>query len=120
MAEVNAEDTIVLLKKARSAAQAIKDEIVRRNRLGGDPDDAARRRPILLRAMSLIEDADEEIDDLESSLVTVEVDTPVLDRIVTLADDLDRQIARNAIVNLGLDSLTEALNGVSEIKDALA
>jgi len=33
---------------------------------------------------------------------------------------LDRQIATNAFVNLGIDSLTEVLNGVSGVKTALA
>jgi hypothetical protein len=36
----------------------------------------------------------------------VEVEEPVLDRLVTLAGELDDQIVRNALVDLGLDSLT--------------
>jgi hypothetical protein len=119
MPDMNATDTIALLKKTRAAAQAVKDEIERQNRMGGDPDAAARRRPILQRATSLIQDADEQIDDLEASQVSVNLDPTALDKLTTLAAELDAKIAANALLNLGLDSLTQVLNSVSEVKNAL-
>jgi len=120
MPTVSSTKRIQLLKTARAAAQAVKDEIERQNAHTIDPQVRARREPILQEAITMIQDADENIDNLEASQVGVDMDGAALDKLTELGQKLDRQIATNAFVNLGIDSLTEVLNGVSGVKTALA
>jgi len=119
MPRLSAQDKIELLKKARAAAQAVKEEIERQNQNEIDPDAVAQREPALQRAIIEIQDADEKVDDLEASQLSVQVDDSDLDRLTRLAADLDAKIASNALLNLGVESLTTVLNGVANVKSAL-
>ncbi len=72
------------------------------------------------RATSFIEDADEQIDDREASQVAVNLDPPILGKLNTLAAVLDSKIVTNALLNVGIDSSTQVLNGAGEVEQALA
>jgi|ERR1017187_2444642 hypothetical protein len=116
---VTAQQRIRHLKKARDAAKAIKERIDRRNRTEIDPDVVAAREPTRQRAVSLVQDVEEMLDDLGAAQKVVTVDTAGLENLQRLAGKLDTAITGDAFLNLGIDTLTQVLNDAASVKDAL-
>ena len=112
-------ERIELLKKARAAAQAVADEIDRQNRNEIDPDVVRGREATLQHALSTVSDLDEMIENLEASMVDFAIDTDLLEKVTRQAAELDAKIRRNAILNLGIASLTEILNGAASVQSSL-
>ena len=119
MAKMSIQKRLHHLRRAKRAAEAVKSEIEGRNEQDINPRRRMQRRPVLLRARGDIEDLEDMIEDLEAASVqvSVEIDEQRLQRLTTLAADLDRSIQKAAIATLVLNSLTAVLNKAAKVRD---
>jgi hypothetical protein len=120
MRDISPEDRIAQLSQARDAAQAVVDEITRRDTKDPIPSRIERRRPNLLRARGQVRDLNRIIDNEEAATKVVTVDEGDVDRLIALAKKLDKAIAGSAFAVSGIGAITSILNAVAAVRDTLA
>ena len=114
-----ADDRIAQLKKARDAAQAIIDEIKKRNISDPFPPRKELRKVKLLEAVGDVRDLDTIIDDEQAATLIVSVDPDDVAELQTLAGKLDDAITGSILQTKGLTTITTVLNAVSSVRDKL-
>jgi hypothetical protein len=119
MPEIAAQDRIANLKKARDAAQAVVDEIVKMDTEDPLPSHIRERQPKSFQAQGDVDDLSDAIDDEEAATKVVTVDEGDLAELQTLAEKLDRAIVAGALRGAGLATLTTVLNGVAKVRGVL-
>lgn len=117
---MDAADRISRLKVARSAAEAVRDEMNRRNDSDPRPSNVLKRAPILRRADARFTDLELIINDLEGTPAPIVLTPDQVANLDRLAAKLDAAIERDALIGVALDSVTGILNAVTDVKDALA
>lgn len=120
MPDVSPEDRIAQLSGARDAAQAVVDEITRRNTQDPIPSRIEQRRPNLLRARGQVRDLNRIVDNEEAATKVVTVDEADVDGLTALANKLDKAIAGSAFAVGGMAAITSILNAVAAVRDTLA
>ena len=119
MPEIVAEDRIAQLKKARDAAQAIIDEIKKRNISDPFPPRKELRKVKLLEAVGDVRDLDNIIDDEQAATLVVSVDPDDVADLQTLAGKLDDAITGSILQTKGLTTITTVLGAISSVRDKL-
>ena len=119
MPDVAAEDRISQLKKARDAAQAVIDEINKRNLSDPFPPRIEQRKVKLLEAVGDVRDLNGIIDDEEAATLVVSIDPGDVDALQALADKLDNAITGSILQTKGLAAITTVLGAVSRVRGNL-
>lgn len=119
MPDVAAEDRIAQLKKARDAAQAIIDEIKKRNLADPFPQRVELRKEKLLEAVGDVRQLSDIIDDEEAAGLVVSVDPGDVDELQALADKLDNAITGSTLQVKGLATITTVLGAISSVRGKL-
>jgi hypothetical protein len=109
MPDVSTTDRIAQLTRARDAAQAVVDEITRRNTDDPNPSRIEQRRPNLLRARGQVRDLNRIIDNAEAAT-----------KVVAVAERLDEAITGSAFAVAGMTGITSVLNAVAAVRETLA
>jgi len=113
-------ERLARLKKARAAAIAVRDEMNRGNDNDPSPSNVLKRAPILRRAEAELTDLDLMINDLEGDAQPIQLDADQIAKLDSLAERLDEEIARDALVDVALDTATRVLGAVTEVRGILA
>lgn len=113
-------DRLALLKKARVAAVAVRDEMESRNDNDPRPSNVLKRAPILRRAQAEVTDLDLKINDLEGEMKPITLAQDRVDALDRLSARLDAAIGRDALVGTGLDTVTRILEAAAEVGGILA
>ena len=119
MPSVVADDRIAQLKKARDAAQAIIDEIKKRNSSDPFPPRIELRKVKLLEAVGDVRDLSDIIDDEQAATLVVSVDPVDVDELQTLAEKLDDAITGSILQTKGLATIATVLTAISIVRDKL-
>ena len=117
---MSAADRLARLKKSRTAAIAVQDEMDRRNDSDPRPSNVLKRAPILRRAAAEIADLDLMINDLEGDPQPIMLDPSRLTALDRLAEKLNAAIVRDALVGVALDNVTHVLEAAAEVREVLA
>ncbi len=117
---MSAAERAARLKKSRTAAIAVRDEMDRRNDSDPRPSNVLKRAPILRRASAEITDLDLKINDLEGDPQPIVLDPDQLATLDRLADRLNAAIARDALVGVALDTATRVLDAAAEVRGILS
>jgi hypothetical protein len=117
---MDTDERVKRLKQARAASAAVKDEIIKQTDLDPRPSVMLKWSPVLRRAWAEVTDLDLMINDLDGVTEPVPLDESLLANLDRLSAQLDAAIARDALLQLGVDSAVRVLDAVKEVRETLA
>ena len=119
MPAITPHDRICNLKTARVAAQAVVDEIKQLNLEDADPAHILGRKPAKLQAQAAVDDLSDAIDNEGAATCVVTVNASDVTELGDLAGKLDKAIAKGALRQVGLATLTTVLNSIARVREVL-
>lgn len=115
------EERIRRLAAALKAAEAVRDEIDRRNEEDPNSTRQQQREPVRQRAVQDIRLFERMIENLEAAGVggSLDLEQSKVEELDRLAAKLDEAIKEQALAGLALDSVRKILDSAEQVKDLI-